>query len=309
MKKQLWILLLAAMLLGLLSATAAAAGSTAQSTEPTFRLSDALARAGDTVQLTLSMEQNPGIVVARLFVAYDADRLDLIGIENTGLLKGYQGKLDDTAYEANPAILYWDDSLSKENNEASGTLAVLTFRVLEDCAPGDIAVTLSYDADDVFDTDMDNVSFRAVNGTIAVDEHPCTVPEFTWAADLSGAVASVRCTDAGCAYRYSSPCALEWTAADGVITGTAVTDLGEKTECVQISARTDGKTVTVKLLPEKRVALNLFVVGYDADGRMAQCTVHSWDGTDLSAAVSGSTHRVFFLTGQYAPVTPCLTAK
>ena len=55
---------------------------------PSIVVSRTEAKAGDTVDVTITMSNNPGLVSANLYVNYDADVLKLKEVKDGGLLSG-----------------------------------------------------------------------------------------------------------------------------------------------------------------------------------------------------------------------------
>ena len=71
---------------------------------PCFIVSEASAVVGQEVELTVSVENNPGIVAAELEIIYDADALELVKAEDQGLLAG--GTFSENL-SAKPYYLSW----------------------------------------------------------------------------------------------------------------------------------------------------------------------------------------------------------
>lgn len=146
---------------------------------------------GGEVEVTISMNENPGIIAAALNVDYDSDKLELVGVKDTGLLKGFVSG-DDLAED--PFYLSWVDSTAAENNAANGTIATLTFKVKEGCAVGDVAaVTLTYKDSEIHDTALNNVAFRVVAGSVAIADHVWGEVTYTWSKDHSACTAEQSC--------------------------------------------------------------------------------------------------------------------
>ena len=82
------------------------------SEEPAIKVSSAEGSIGETVSVTVSLENNPGICTARLAVYYD-EGLTLVGATDAGLLDDgvFGGNLSE-----NPYYLTWDASTADKNN-------------------------------------------------------------------------------------------------------------------------------------------------------------------------------------------------
>ena len=130
-----------------------------------FALSSESAFPGDTVTVTLTLENNPGIIGARLALHYDADKLELIGLKDQGLLKGGQFGND---LSANPFMLVWEDPLATRNNTANGAVLALTFRLRKDFSDGTAEIRLSAQEKDVYDKDIVPVDFTVQSGSVTI---------------------------------------------------------------------------------------------------------------------------------------------
>lgn len=129
---------------------------------PTFAVSEATANPGDTVTLTVSTRNNPGIIGLRLNVAYDAAVLELKKAEGgdfSGVTFGPTTK--------NPFVASWVDAIHPDNT-TNGVVMKLTFAVKASAPAGKSAVSLSYDADDVFNFNWQNVTFATAAGGVTV---------------------------------------------------------------------------------------------------------------------------------------------
>ena len=132
-----------------------------------FEVESAEAVAGETVVVPVSITKNPGIVSLKLDVTYDASVLELISVE-AGEFAAISGEISYGPTEVNPFRINWYDALAEVENTQDGAIAYLTFKVKEDAATGNTAVTLSYNSNDVFDASLNNVEFLTVDGTIAI---------------------------------------------------------------------------------------------------------------------------------------------
>ena len=141
---------------------------TAQAAEPTITVQTVEAQPGEDVQVTISISNNPGICTMYIDVAYDSS-LTLTRIEDSKLLVG--GLMGKTL-SANPITLSWDDSTADEDNTSNGVIATLTFTVAEG-ASGSLPVSVTYNPAQIYNLDLDNITFAVVNGgvTIAGGEH------------------------------------------------------------------------------------------------------------------------------------------
>lgn len=144
----------------------------------TLSVSSAAGRVGDTVDVYVSLDDNPGIVTMRLDVDYDQEALELIGVEDLGILPGEVHSLEHGLY---PYVLYWDNGAAQSDFTQTGKLVRLTFLVKENAETGDYAVSVSYDADnyDIFNKDLSKVPFETVAGSVRVLDAAPNIPTIT----------------------------------------------------------------------------------------------------------------------------------
>ncbi len=135
-------------------------------TEPTLIVESATAAAGDTVNVTLRILNNPGIAGAKFTINYD-EKLTLqsatVGEAFSALDYTAPGKL------TSPCSFSWD-SLDAES-KTDGTVVTLTFKVANTAVVGSsLAVNCTYTDGDVFsgNATMDDVSLNIVNGNVIV---------------------------------------------------------------------------------------------------------------------------------------------
>ena len=132
---------------------------------PTFVVSNATSKVGKTFTVEVSLKNNPGITSLRLEAGYDSSVLELIGVEGKDFASPSFGPTTK-----NPIIINWEDVLNP-NNTTDGTVAVLTFKVKETAYEGDTKISITYDPEDVYDENYDNVSFAVEEGTITIIEY------------------------------------------------------------------------------------------------------------------------------------------
>lgn len=139
----------------------------AEELSPIISVSDAKGQSGKTVDVTISIKDNPGIVNMRLDVDYDKEALVLAKVTDLGLLPGevHSNVLTDMPY-----CLYWDNGASKTDYTANGDLVKLTFEVKENAAYGNYPITVSYkyDEPDIINASLEPVKVDINNGTIEI---------------------------------------------------------------------------------------------------------------------------------------------
>lgn len=130
---------------------------------PSIVVSSAETKAGDIVDVTITMSNNPGLVSANLYVNYDADVLKLKEVKDGGLLSGVT---HSDNYTTSPYGLCWVNDTASENFIVNGVLATLTFEVSAEAVTG--ATTVSIEQD-ILNYDMDNVVFNLESGNIQIE--------------------------------------------------------------------------------------------------------------------------------------------
>ena len=129
---------------------------------PAFSVSDASGKAGDEVSVKVEISGNPGIIAFHLLVDYDSGALTLVDAKS-GIFPG----TSFGSKEKLPFSFLWSDAVSGDYTD-NGTLAELTFKIKDDAPAGEYTVSLQYDPEDVFNFDMQNVSFETSAGKITV---------------------------------------------------------------------------------------------------------------------------------------------
>ena len=130
---------------------------------PTFVVETVTARAGDKdVAVKISVKKNPGISSIALQIDYDETQLSLKGFDVNDTIGGQYAPYNANA---NPQKLVWVNW--SKNVEGDWIFATLHFDVNKD-AKGDCAVTVSYDPDDVYNVDEENIDFSIVDGGIKI---------------------------------------------------------------------------------------------------------------------------------------------
>ena len=128
----------------------------------TFVVSDAAGKPGDTVNVTISTANNPGIIGLQLAVQYDKNVLELTkatpGVFN-GVAFGPAAKI--------PFNLNWVDAIHPDN-KTNGVIATLTFKIKAGAPNGKTAISLSFKQENVFNLAWEDVPFTTQTGYVTV---------------------------------------------------------------------------------------------------------------------------------------------
>ncbi|WP_296562071.1 Ig-like domain-containing protein [Ruminococcus sp.] len=117
--------------------------------------------AGDTIKVGISLNNNPGISGLSLKIGYDSSVMKITASEAKGLATTFSQTYDD-----NPYSVMWFDGL--KDVDTNGVICELTFKIDENAAPGDYAVTVDYEDGDISDYQDNNIEFERVNGIITL---------------------------------------------------------------------------------------------------------------------------------------------
>ena len=132
-------------------------------TSAKYEMKDVTGVAGSTVEVYVSIENNPGIISLRNTICYDTSALELVKVEDCGLLSGYTNP--STTLDS-PYTLRWADSLSVNNNTNNGQLVKITFKIKEETELG--SYNISVEPIEARKTDGTKVTFIGENATVEV---------------------------------------------------------------------------------------------------------------------------------------------
>ena len=126
-------------------------------------VSDGRGKAGDTVSVTVDLDNKTNIAGMTLRLSYDED-LTLTSItKGTGL--NYLTFTPPKDVSLNPCNLLWDGI---DGDTTSGTILTLDFKVSDNAAEGDYKINLSYNNGDIYDDNFDDITVDIINGKVTV---------------------------------------------------------------------------------------------------------------------------------------------
>lgn len=123
-------------------------------------------KCGDTVQIGVRLENNPGVLAMHFDLEYDTERLKLVNAVDGALL---DGAVFSQTFDSYPYIMLWN-SASYKNFAQDGLLVNLTFKILDDAKAGDAQINLKYDKQNIFDVDLKDVDINVIGGKVSVTE-------------------------------------------------------------------------------------------------------------------------------------------
>ena len=128
-----------------------------------FVVSNETVRAGDEVKVKIYIDKNPGITALSINVNFPAE-LSLIDIKYTNLLSSKPSNSQDYS---SPLIISWLSPGSLDE-DGTGLFATLTFVVDINAEATDYTVRVTYKADNIIDSTLDEIPFETENGTVSV---------------------------------------------------------------------------------------------------------------------------------------------
>lgn len=126
------------------------------------RLSITATKKDGALEVTLDMSDNPGFISANINVGFDTSVLKLKEVKDAGTLTGATHSNSYTS----PYGLCWLDDLAAKDHYDNGTLATLTFDVLD---PQKLEGTEIKLEQDIVNFNLDNVWFTVEGGRLSFD--------------------------------------------------------------------------------------------------------------------------------------------
>ncbi len=161
MKKLLATIILVVVFLATLPAFSALA-----TTAPTFKVGTACGNVGETVQVDVMVKDNPGIAGAILSIGYDSNVLELVSVERADFTAGV---FESSPLENNPITVVWNNAGSNNVGSNDGVMAKLNFTIKDEMKNEKATeITVNYNPDDVFDSNIENVFFATSNGSVTL---------------------------------------------------------------------------------------------------------------------------------------------
>lgn len=131
--------------------------------EPAFAVDTVTAQPGETVDVTIRLENNPGLASAKLMVSFD----EYLTLTEVVYGQDLGGMTMAPPVLTSPVTLNWISAF--EELGENGVYATLTFTLAENAPAGVHEITLTYDENDVYNILEENVAFAVINGGIKVE--------------------------------------------------------------------------------------------------------------------------------------------
>ena len=138
-----------------------------KNTYPSLIVNGTSAKPGDDVQVTITLENNPGILGMALTAYYDEAACLLKSVENGDAFKGI---LDlTTSQTLNSGVRFiWDSVDISQDDIKDGSTMVMNFSIPGNTKEGKYPITLKYSDGDIVDKNLADVAPIIENGYITV---------------------------------------------------------------------------------------------------------------------------------------------
>ncbi|MDY4487865.1 MAG: cohesin domain-containing protein [Candidatus Limivicinus sp.] len=123
---------------------------------PAIVVSSVNVRPGEEVDVTISLQNNPGIIGMTLKFEYDNTAMTLLSMTESGL---------EGIWQKNSGVTW---ASSTGDSTYNGVFLTLRFAVNADAAEGDYQVKVLYGEGDICNNDLEDVNFASVPGTVTV---------------------------------------------------------------------------------------------------------------------------------------------
>ena len=169
-----------------------------------FIVGDAIAGVGQEFDVAISLDNNPGIVSLKLDVAYDAEKFEIVKVTDGDFAASTEsagetvGNYNYGELTVCPFTINWVDALAEENVTTNGVIATITFKVKDTAVCGDASeITVTYDAENVFDKDLNNVEIGVLNGEVTIDHTLTYIDEIPATCTEPGVMGHDKCEVCG----------------------------------------------------------------------------------------------------------------
>lgn len=123
--------------------------------------------AGETVQMTVELVNNPGVAGMALELQYDSQALTLKNVQQEGMFTSGNVMMSGSLWMT-PFRVIWDDATVAKNHTEDGTLLTLTFTVNETAAAGTTSVQATFAEGDVLDVDLQPVELSSTAAQLSI---------------------------------------------------------------------------------------------------------------------------------------------
>ncbi len=137
-------------------------------TDPQLALSSTSTIAGETIVITLSIKNNPGVMNALITLNYDSSALTLTKVEEGSAMSNSNFTMPNVL--STPCNFVWDGL--DTNNTEDGIMLNLTFVVSEQAELNSFYdISVSYIAGDIINSDLQPVELAVANGQVQIIDY------------------------------------------------------------------------------------------------------------------------------------------
>ena len=136
---------------------------------PTFVVENKNAHAGDTVEIAINIQNNPGILGMALNVYYDENAMSLTNVTNGSAVADVLtlSKPAKRPYKSGSLFNYDGQEVLAEQIK-DGDVLVMTFTISESAKNGTYPITITDQNGDTINNDLESVSVDIMNGGITI---------------------------------------------------------------------------------------------------------------------------------------------
>ena len=135
---------------------------------PTLSVSNVSASAGENnVEVTVSVQNNPGILGMVLSVAYDESALTLTDASIGDAVKDTLNMTKPGEFKSQCRFV-WDGEQIQKKDVHDGSIITLKFSVSKSAAAGRYPIDIFFNDGDIVDNDLKQLDFGVVNGSVTV---------------------------------------------------------------------------------------------------------------------------------------------
>ena len=159
------------------------------------------AKAGDTVEVAITVSGNPGFGCYTVDLSYDETALELIELSNAGCLSSKNSVFLSNVDDACASFFVTD----LNNVTGDGNLFIATFKVKNDAKDGETYVTASFEPNSLANANNEDISMNIAGGSVTI-AHDHVYGEWVVEKAATCTVNGSRyrtCTVAGCAEKQT----------------------------------------------------------------------------------------------------------
>lgn len=134
---------------------------------PSIVISSAEVKQGDTVKISVSIVNNPGVLGMSLTLSYDESVMELVSAENGNAVKDVLDMNHSKTMESG-CVFLWDGEKIDSNQIQDGEILNLEFKVLKSAPVGKTQVLLVSDEGGIVNNNLESLELNIENGFINV---------------------------------------------------------------------------------------------------------------------------------------------